>query len=142
MHSSHLILQPTSPKAHVVNESKMMDPHESYHKAINGKDAEKRLKKCGAHCYLTRYSEIRGCYMLSAYQKKPNNVMKHFQISFEHFEDHKVYKIEGKTMEHAGIEEMLRHYENEESRIDPALNSIGKCITEKEYISKTECTII
>ncbi len=43
----------------------------------------------------------------------------------------RVYKIEGKDEEFNGLGRMLIHYEN--NRIDPALKSIGRCITEEEY---------
>ena len=116
-----------------------MDEHNSYHQAITGKEAEKRLKKCGSHCYLTRYSENRKRYMLTVYQKKPTYVMKHFEIFFEHLEAHKVYKIDGKDQEFDGIGAMLHHYEN--SRIDPALKNIGRSVSENDYTSKW-CTIL
>ena len=117
-----------------------MDPHESYHHAITGAEAEKRLRGCGNHCYLTRYSEERKCYMLSVYQKMPNHVMKNFQITFQHYDENdKMYKIEGKTKEFGGLQEMLRYYE--QKPIDPAFSNIGRCITEQEYISKW-CTIL
>ena len=106
----------------------MMDEHHSYHQAITGKEAEERLKMCGDHCYLTRYSEARGCYILSVYTKQ--NV-KHFEISFEPSGDHKVYKISGKAEEFNAIEAMLAHYENH--RIDPAIKTIGRCIKEQEW---------
>ena len=108
----------------------MMDDHDSYHQAITGEEAEQRLKMCGDHCYLTRYSEAKECYMLTIYKKKPNMRVKHFQISFEHTEHHRIYKIEGKAEEFSGIKEMLAHYEN--NRIDPAFRTIGRPITEQE----------
>ncbi len=108
----------------------LMDEHISYQQAITGKEAYKRLKRSSSgHCYLTRYSESRQCYVLSVYQKKPNNVTKHFKIIFfKSSQGNEVYKIEGKDEKFNGLEAMLTHYEN--NRIDPALGNIGRFIPE------------
>lgn len=122
----------TAENSPVVEECKLMDDHVSYHQAITGDEAEQRLKTCGDHCYLTRYSEAKECYMLTIYQKKPKEKVKHFELSFLHSGEQKVYKIDGKTQVFDGINEMLMHYENH--RIDPAFQTIGRSITEQEFL--------
>ncbi len=117
----------------------MIDPHPCYHHAITGKEAEKKMKNSGDHCYLTRYSEIKKCYVLSVYQKKPNRVMKHFEISVTEFEGQKQYKIDGKTRVFNGIKELLTYYEN--NSIDPALKNIGVGIEEEQYRTARRCII-
>ena len=124
-----------------VSEQHIIEDHNAYHRAITGKEAEKRLKKCGSHCYLTRYSDKHKCYVLTVYEKNPNNVMKHFEIAFEHFGGRKEYKLKGKENEvFDGIGAMLHHYETH--TFDPALTNIGRCITEQEYMSKWDCIIL
>lgn len=107
-----------------------MDDHNSYHGSITGEEAEQRLKMCSDHCYLTRYSEAKECYMLTIYKKKFKKTIKHFQIFFEHSGSHKVYKIDGKMEEFCGIKEMLMYYES--SQIDPDFKTIGRPISEQE----------
>ena len=128
--------------AHVLTEEQMMERHESYHRSISGEEAERRLNACGNHCYLTRYSENRRCYVLSVYQKKPVPITKHFRICVDNTGDSKMYRVEGKTLEFKGMEALLREYET--NPIDPAFMTIGRPITEAEYQSKPEqhnCTI-
>lgn len=117
-----------------VTEERMMDEHVSYHSVINSREAKKRLKARGDHCYLTRYSEKRRSYVLSVYKKRPQKVCLHFEISIENKGCRKVYKIKGLTKEFNKIEDLLKHYEG--TRIDPALKSIGRCISEAEVMHK------
>ena len=61
----------------------MIGEHESYHQEIKGEEATRRLKQHGGHCYLTRYSGDRECYILSVYEGQipPSNpVIKHFKV--------------------------------------------------------------
>lgn len=115
-------------------ESEMLDDHKSYHEEITGEEAEKRLKKCCTHGYLTRYSKQRPTsslgkdpYVLTVYRKAPNDeVIRHFPIIFE---KGKEYRISDRPFK--SLQEMLGHYE--EHRIDPALKKIGRAVTEDEY---------
>lgn len=67
--------------------------------------------------------------------------MKHFVIAFDHKDQRKEYKIKGKSQIFGGLEEMLHYYENNENNeIDPALNRIGRHVTEQE--SPNRCTIL
>lgn len=114
----------------------MMDcHHDSFHKALTGKEAVERLKICGSnHCYLTRYSEAKKCYRLTVYKKEQKETVKHFQLSIEKKGEgeQKVYKIDGKTAIFSSIHEMLQHYENKQ--IDPAILTIGQFVTEQQYL--------
>ena len=112
-----------------MNERFMMGEHKSYHQAISGEEAERRLKQCGKrHCYLTRYSERQKSYILSIYEKTPNDVMRHFKIIIVSKDvNSRIYKIEEKDQEFESIDSLLAHYEG--NRIDPALRSIGRAIS-------------
>ena len=108
-----------------------MDPHASYFRAITGEEAETQLKKSGHHCYLTRFSERKNCYVLSVYQKRPY-VMKHFHIVFTDYHgQRREYQIEGTEEAFGSLDDMLRHYEK--NQIDPSLMSIGQQVTFDEF---------
>ena len=113
-----------------VNEERMAGEHRSYHDAITGDEAERRLEQHGGHCYLTRYSQIRGCYVLSVYKQHrlTSAVKDHYEIVIE---SRKKYRIKGKTKTFDSIQSLLGYYE--QNRIDPTLRSIGLAYTEDEY---------
>ena len=114
----------------------MIEAHACYHRAISGEEGEKRLKKHGGNCYLTRYSEIQKCYILTVYDStKP--VTKHFEIK----KSHGKYKIRGKDMTFSSIQQLLEYYEHD-NEFDPALSSIGRAYTEEDYKSDSgKCDI-
>ena len=132
-----------------VRETKILKEHAAYHQAINGEEAERRLKKCGGHCYLTRYSNAQECYVLSVHehQRHSKPTICHFKIVIE---DNGEHRIDGKVIVFQDIQSLLGHYEQE--RIDPALRSIGKAYTEAEYTrmqqmedeqnNRSKCTIL
>ena len=78
--------------------------------------------------------------MLTVYEKRPTPMTKHFEISVENLEDRKVYTIEGKKQEFKGIRALLYEYEN--NSIDPAFKTIGRHVTEREYMSTSQCCIV
>ena len=128
-----------------VNETRMMGEHESYHKTITGEEAEERLRQHGGHCYLTRYSRMKECYVLSVFehQKPLNPEIDHFEIVVESDGKH---RINGKSMAFNSIHQLLEYYE--QNRINPAFKSIGTMYTEEDYITSNEsksgmaCTIL
>ena len=131
---------PSAQITHGVKEGEMLGEHPGYHQEITGEQAEQRLRKCGGHCYLTRFSKKRGYYVLSVHEhRKPlKPVIKHFKIVI-----HKNggTKIEGKSNTFRGIQPLLEHYEK--NRIDPAMSSIGNAYTEDEYRrGSSSCTIL
>lgn len=67
----------------------MIKEHVGYHEMITGKEAEQRLKKHGGHCYLTRYSKIKDCYILSVYEHL-NASTWHFKIAIDKDGKHKI----------------------------------------------------
>ena len=115
-----------------------MGEHSSYHQSIPGDEAERRLRRFGGHCYLTRYSETRKCYVLSVFEnQKPYSVVRHFKIIKK---DGK-FNIYGKSTTFDDLQSMLTHYE--QNRIDPALRSIGHEYEESVYIKSLEfCSIL
>lgn len=117
-----------------VSEEQTLPEHDCYHQAINGKEAERRLKKFGGHCYLTRYSKVHKCYVLSVYQyrRHPHPATGHFEIVIENSGD---LQIKGKNRSFENIQLLLQHYE-----IDPDFKSIGRPYTEERY-GQRKCKI-
>ena len=106
----------------------LMEEHTSYHQTVGAEEAERRLKKCdGDCCYLTRYCEADGKYVLSVSQKRPTLSIKHFQIDVR---DGKC-NVHEKPNVFNDITQMLQHYEH--NRLDPAFKTIGKMFTEEDY---------
>ena len=132
-----LLLQRTH-LARVYKEKRMLKEHGAYHHEITGKEAERRLKKHGGHCYLTRHSESLDCYVLSIFKKQKSipPTKKHYKITIK--DDGRI-AIEGKERDFADIEELLQYYQA--NPIDPALSSIGCEYTEAEYNNST-CTLL
>ena len=129
-----------------IKERKILKEHAAYHQAISGEEAERRLKKSGGHSYLTRYSKVHKCYVLSVYehQRHSEPTIGHFKIVVDNNGEH---RINEKEIVFQDIHSLLGYYEKE--RIDPALRSIGKAYTEAEYIrmqemeeDKKNCTIL
>ena len=116
-----------------------MQEHESYHEEISGAEAKQRLKFCHAYgddtCYLTRHSKKENKYILTVYRKIANDdnteKVKHFHIKFESGK----YQLEN-LLEHKDLPAMLKYYEK--YRVDAAFKSIGRCVTEKEYIQRKQ----
>lgn len=115
----------------------MIEEHLGYHRSITAKEAERRLRKYGRHCYLTRYSKTNLCYILSVYQERPIRTIKHFKIIIGSGE----LAIKGKEKTFSSIRELLDHYGN--NRIDPSFENIGRKYTEEEYMKdKSSCCIL
>ena len=111
----------------------MIEEHKGYHHEISSKEAEKRLRRKGGHCYLTRYSNTHSCYILSTLQSRPTPTIRHYRIE----KDKQKYRIKGKTLTFDGINELLTYYE--ENSIDPALINIGSKYTEEDYTKSQGC---
>ena len=113
----------------------MMRDHPGYHQSITGNEAKRRLAMYGGICYLTRYSDLNRCYVLSVYQKQmPDDIIKHFKIIIEYTGK---YRIEGKEETFSDIVPLLEYYEK--NRIDPAFKSIGQRYTEDIYKLQEKC---
>ncbi len=116
--------------------NEMMDEHASYHEEITGDEAEKRLKLCSTHGYLTRHSKENQSYVLSVHkQTDSDNLFKHFPIHFTNG-DRKMYQIGERGKEFVNLLEMLNFYER--TRIDPSLKSIGAIVTEDDYCRRKQ----
>jgi hypothetical protein len=107
-----------------------MAEHSSYHQAIPGGEAERRLKESGRHNYLTRFSDNHNTYILTVHEKQvSSDVIRHFKININ--EKEKRCTIIGKEASFDNIHALLNHYEMH--RIDPALRSIGRNYSEADY---------
>jgi hypothetical protein len=132
------VLQPTAVISSGVNEGDMIGEHPSYHQAITGEEAERRLRRFCGHCFLTRYSEKREKYILSTFKNlKPEPVIRHFAIIKKHGKVH----IEGIDNTHDDLQALLTYYQ--EHRVNQAVKSIGRqCdYREKDYM-KSSCVIL
>jgi hypothetical protein len=92
-----------------ITEDMILQDHPAYHQAITGEEAVKRLRECGEHCYLTRYSSAHACYVLSSYKPQDylDPVIMHFKIIIE---DDGTLKIDGKRLEFDAIQSLLEYY--------------------------------
>ena len=116
-----------------------MGGHDSYHKNITEKEAEQRLHLRGGHCYLTRYSSIRGRCVLSVYKHHELPLtpeVGHFDI----IEKHGKYRIEGKKAVFDNVGSLLEYYQK--YSISPAFKSIGQVYTEDAYKVDVSCNIL
>ena len=109
-----------------LHEWEIMGEHPSYHGSITSTEAKRRLQKHGRRCYLTRYSESNTCYILTVYQEKPAEIIKHFRLRI----DRGLAQVEEKGMSFTNIWRLLNYYENH--RIDPAFKNIGESYPEYE----------
>ena len=117
----------------------MLQKHNPYHHEISGKEAERRLKMRGGHCYLTRYSKNKKSYILSVYkeQRSLEPIIEHYKITVKG--SGRLY-IEGTDKEFDKIHKLLSHYEKHP--ITCAISSIGHAYTEKQYTSQDKGCII
>ena len=105
-----------------------MGEHPSYHHSITGNEAKRRLQMHDRLGYLTRYSDMQQCYLLTVY--KPTEVIKHFKIEI----DGDMHKIEGKGKIFDSIGSLLAHYEDAKNTpLDPSFKTIGRYYTEDDY---------
>ena len=116
----------------------MMGEHPAYHQSIAGDDAVRRLKRQGGHCYLTRYSKVHECYVLSVlqHQKPMEPVVEHFALAIKNGG----IKVAGKYKTFDNIGALLQYYEH--NRIDPGIKSIGQALTEDDYLQSKRRTCI
>ena len=100
--------------------------------AITGKQAEKKLREHKKDCYLIRYSEVRGFYVLTvAVRGKEGEEMitKHFKLNIAAKADPLscLYEIEGTKKKFDNISKLLEFYEN--NALSYTLSSIGSAFT-------------
>jgi hypothetical protein len=135
-----LSLQPTTHFTIAREDNLMLPEHPAFHHNLTGEEAEQRLKVCGGHCHLTRFSKNNDCYILSVYKQQRSipPVYEHYKIGIT---DNKKIMIKGKKeKEFDSIEDLLRYYMTQP--IDTALSSIGRAYTENEYINRRTCIIL
>ncbi len=113
--------------------------HLSYHGQITSQEAQRRLKEFGTRCYLTRYSCTTKSYKLSVCQQQFSNDRithntRHFKIDMRRQKTtgKMCYHIDGNNLDYFSPTDMLKFYET--NGILPALENIGKCVSEKEYL--------
>lgn len=124
--------------AQLLPQEKMIEANnEALHGEITGEEAEKRLRMCGDHCHLVRYSEKRECYVLSVFKSELGvDKCKHFEIKLSDKGGSRSFQLDSsKTFD--SLRSMLNHYRE---KIDhPALeNGIGQCVTKTDYAQRYE----
>ena len=101
-----------------------MHSNSSYHGKLSGQEAEQILMEKRIPCYLTRYSNNHGKYILSTVtqDKQGNLIPFHLKILIDN--DEKKYEIDGTRQSFENIDELLTHYENHP--LNPDIISIGR----------------
>lgn len=107
----------------------------SYHGAIKGVEAEKRLKERGGNCCLTRFSKARSVYVLSVYRGDDENPQfAHFDILIhvgDGIWEETEYEIVGTEQRFRCIYEMLDYYY--EVPLNHQINGVGDVMSSERY---------
>lgn len=118
----------------------MIGDHSSYHEALTGRQAKRRLqlfcdyKRDCSRCYLTRFSSENNAYALSVYRReKDGEIMVHFEIVIDRHGD---YSIKGKIKKFKSIDELLVWYQ--ENQLDARMTTIGHSCSKQDYNSAVE----
>ena len=106
-----------------------MEDNNSYHGALSGEDAIKRLKKAAADAYLTRFSRSYDCYILTLLKRSTHAIPGHFKLAINR--NTQRYFVHGMEKTFGGMDELLAWYEN--NRIHPLFDTIGRRLTVQEY---------
>ena len=113
-----------------IAERKFIDPTTSYHGAITGKEAVKRLKKADGDFYLTRFSHNHGCYFLTVIKCNPSMMVGQFPLHIDK-NSRRQCCVKGMESSFGTIDELLTHYET--NRIHPMFDNIGRRLTLERY---------
>lgn len=122
-----------------IPERNFMEDHNSYHGAISGEEAVKRLSSTDTDSYLSRFSSGNRKYVLTILKHKARKVS-HFRLAIDRSSQRK-YKVEGMENHFESIDELLGFYEN--NRIHPEFDNIGRRLTVQDYplIPKRRCIL-
>jgi DNA segregation ATPase FtsK/SpoIIIE-like protein len=126
-------LQDTAILSIAVDDNIYMGPgrHPSFHQSITGNEAKRRLQMCRRPgcCYLTRFSDMHRCYVLTVLQHRdPQDIVNHFKIII----DVTGCRVEGITKNHfTDIGSLLSFYER--NHISPTFSNIGSYYTQEDY---------
>ena len=108
-----------------------MRQHPSYHHTITGEEAEERLRMCGRHSYLTRFSLEQQCYILTVYHPEVPDA-RNFKIIIDDY-GHTLY---GSNKYFYSIDNLLQFYECNSPH--PSFGKIGDYYTDEEWKGKQE----
>lgn len=112
--------------------------HPSYHGALSGTEAERKLILDTAdNSYLTRYSEARKMYILSVLNTNSGNDevnLEHFNLSIKKEDDHDVYEVIGTEKKFGDITTLLDFYKS--NPLSFHIDSIGEEVLTEEAIRK------
>lgn len=112
-----------------IPERKFMEDHNSYHGAISGEEAVKRLSRTNSDTYLSRFSSGNRTYVITILKHEVRKVS-HFQLAINRTSQQK-YRVEGMEKHFDSIDELLGFYEN--NRIHPEFDNIGRRLTVQDY---------
>ena len=125
-----------------VPERNLMENHNSYHGAISGDEAVRRLLKTNYDAYLTRFSPNHGMYVVTVLKRDPRSTVGHFGLQINRRSQRK-YSVVGMESHFDSIDELLGFYEN--NQIHPQFNNIGRRLTVQDFtylIQKGICTFL
>lgn len=112
-----------------IPERNFMDDHNSYHGAMSGEEAVKRLRKANNDSYLCRYSSGNRKYVLTILKQELHKVGQ-FRLAIDRSSQRK-YKVEGMEKHFESIDDLLCFYEA--NRIHPEFDNIGRRLTVLDY---------
>lgn len=124
-----------------IPEPNFMEDNNSYHGAISGDEAIKRLKKAIGNAYLTRFSTRHGRYILTVLKWESAPIIGNFKLTIRRNSRRK-YSVEGMMKHFNSMDGLLGYYEN--NRIHPIFDNIGGKLTVQNYIyiQQKRCRIL
>ncbi len=112
-------------------ENEIMEEHVSFHGTMTQKQAVKILKESGINCYLIRFSNSLGMYIITVYRKRPVTV-ENFGLIINKKSETDRYGITNMEKKFKNIDDLLNFYET--NRIHPSFESIGTRYTKQDHI--------
>ena len=110
----------------------------SYHGAMTGKDAERKLRELGGDHYLTRYSEKREMYVLTVLRK---GHLVNFDFNISTFQDkiYVQYEIIGSEIKFGDLRKLLNFYRK--NPVTHEINGIGDYLESDNYMPNYDCDL-
>ena len=110
----------------------------SYHGAMKGKDAERKLRELGGDHYLTRYSEKREMYVLTVLRK--GNLV-NFDFRIKTFQDkiYVQYEIIGSEIKFGDLRKLLNFYQK--TPVSHEIDGIGDYLESDNYMPNYDCDL-
>lgn len=110
----------------------------SYHGAMTGRDAERKLMELGGDHYLTRYSEKRKEYVLTVLRK--GNLV-NFDFGINTYQDniYVQYEIIGSEIKFGDLRKLLNFYRK--NPVSHEIDGIGDYLESDNYMPNYDCDL-